>query len=134
MPRETQRILPAESHAHLVKLLKWPITFFLMFTSVPAGFAPFFAAGVFRSMQHFDAASRRSGDPHRVAADQTLLRGALVVSALSLLIQCAMSWLAWRKWNGLLLGFRGAGWFAVLWGAFTVGLCLGVWIYTVAPE
>jgi hypothetical protein len=123
-----------QSHGHWIKLLKWPVVFWLAFTSFPAGFMPFFAAGAYRGMQHEQHVSPKWRIPARIESGRHMLYIALLFSVGAGIVHAAMVFLSWRKWNGILLGLRGAGWFAMAWSAFGVGMAMGIWIYTVAPE
>jgi hypothetical protein len=123
-----------KSDAHLVKLLKWPIVFFLLFTSVPAGFMPVCLLGTYRTAIHDEHVRTNWKMKIRVKNDWALVHTVIVLSVAALIVQLGMSWLAWWKWKELLLGLRGAGWFALIWTAYTVGFAAGVWIFAVAPE
>jgi hypothetical protein len=107
---------------------------FLAFTSFPAGFLPFFTAGAYREMRHEQQMNSKWRNERKIESGREMLYLGLVLSVAALSIQSGMSRLAWRNWNGLLLGFRGAGWFAMVWGAFAGGVALGIWIYTVLPK
>jgi hypothetical protein len=114
--------------------MKWPVVFMLMFTSVPAGFVPFMAAGAYRSMKYQESLSPRRRNERVIKSNKSMITFTLLASAGAMTIQLLMSWLAWRNWNNLLLGFRGAAWFVLMWAALAVGVGLGIWIYSVAPD
>ena len=134
MPEQPAQTEIPESRGHLVSVFKWPIVFYLAFTSVPAGFAPFFAAGAYRALQHEEQIVSKWRSERKIKSDKEMLNLGLGVLIGGLALQTAMSWMAWRKWNSLLFGFRGAGWFALIWCAFILGAGFGCWIYIAAPE
>ena len=132
-----QEEYPAEvpvSSGRLVMRLRLVIAWFLIFTSIPCGFSPFLIAGAYRGMQHEEHINLKWRNQRRIESDKRVLCLGLSIAATTVLIQCVMSWLAWHRWNTLLLGLRGAGWFALLWSAFALGAAFGIWIYSVAPE
>jgi len=126
--------MESESHAHWIKRFKMPIVLWLSLTSFPTGFMPFFAASAYREIQHEQHVSPKWRIPARIENKKHMFRIGLQFSAAAGFVHLCMAGLALRKWNRLFLGLRGAGWFAMMWSAFLVGIALGIWIYaTGAP-
>jgi hypothetical protein len=128
-----QMTYPLESTAHEIRWLRKFVVLFLLFTSVPAGFAPCMAVGAYREALHEQQVSIKWRNQARIEDAWKMVRIMLGVSVAAVMIQLGISWLALRKWNELLLGFRGAGWFVLIWCAFAVGVGFGAWISCVAP-
>ncbi len=121
-----------QSDGHLVRALKWPIIVVLALTSFPAGGSVPLFIGSYREWRQQSAAAGGSHagalrDFQRTKADNELtsLYVLAAVWAVLMLVHLSLAAACWNRWNGLFLGFRGAGWFALLWGTFAGGLVVG---------
>ncbi|MGA2439690.1 MAG: hypothetical protein ABSH08_01915 [Tepidisphaeraceae bacterium] len=121
------------SQAALVKLLKWPIVFALIFTSFPAGFAPCMAFGAYEELWHEQHASTKWRNRAKIESSRQMLHLFIALSAAAWAVQGGLTWACCRNLNGFFLGFRSTGWLAMIWGTFVVGVALGIWIVSMAP-
>jgi hypothetical protein len=122
------------SESFISFMMKWPLTFIILITSLPAGAAPFFAAGDYQSTKHDEHVSPKWRNERRIESGKDFFRKALLVCAVTGLCHIVLVSLSLRKWNDLIFGLRGAFWFTLASGFFVLGMSIGIWVYMVCPD
>jgi hypothetical protein len=131
---ESDAQIDADSHGRFVRVMKWPIIFILMVTSLPAGFTPFIVAGAYSELGQDQRVSPKWRNQRRIESGRYVFRMALLVAAAAAMAHAFLVSRSWRKWNYPFLTVRGAVWFVLAWSAFALGMVFGVWIYMAATK
>jgi hypothetical protein len=112
----------ATTDPHLTELLKYPIVFALMFTSVPAGFLPTIVFVL--AMEE-----ARTAHPNRAPGDDRIY-WIMVACAIGFnLIHWGLTFLARKYSTRSIAGLRGKVWLVILWLSYLVGIAMGVLLW-----
>ena len=115
-------------------VMKWPIMFILMITSLPAGTLPFITAAAYKGIGHEEHASPKWRNQRKIESGENVLHISLLVCAALWLAHAALVGLSLRRWDEGFLGVRGAVWFSLAWSVFALGMTIGIWLYLVDPD
>ncbi len=105
-----------------IGVMKWPIMFILVITSLPAG------------VTHEEHASPKWRNQKKIESGENVFHMALLIGTAVVLAHAALVGLSLRKWDEGFLGVRGAVWFSLAWSVFALGMTIGIWLYSVDPD
>ena len=101
----------------MLRILKYPLAFFFLVTSFPAGFVPFVLLGAVLE------------DLPPDAPDPWPMYGTMAgTAAVTLLAHVLVSLFLLPRWNRKIIDTRGAVWFVIAQTSFALGVGFGVWV------